>query len=515
MNEFIQKYREKIINYWQQLNNSQKMKLSLIIVFLIGSIVVFTVLATKTKYQLTFVNLDKKNAATILNDLDNMGVPYQLSAGGSNISVPESQSDKVKISLAQDINPGNVNIYSKFWDNAKWGVTDQNFLFLKKGAIEEELRGLILKIQGIQDAAVILTLPEEKTFVTEEQRKATASVVVNLQPGMQLNANQIKSIYKLISGSVPNLPLDNITLSDQYGDPLVYTENNQGSTEFAYDQQYKIKKQFEQDLKQQLDSMLGNIMGSDSVSVTVFAKMNFDQQKTTEELVTPVVDGKGIARSVETIQESYTGTGASPGGVPGTGDTQVPGYQSSSDQNGNYQHIEERTNLDVNKITKEIVSSPYTLEDLSVTVAVDLPADDQKAANTKQAIQELIKPIVSAALSETDSNIVNQKIAVIAQKFAPKTSVFQNNNNINLLYLYGGIALSVLALAGFSFAVARRRRRDSFKEEDIVSEDMKTPEFDFNPSLTEEAVLLQEIQKMSMKKPSEFVKLLRTWISED
>jgi len=523
VNEYLKKYKEKLLNFWKKLEKKQRIKLIGIIAFLVLSLSLFTILATKTKYELTYIDLNPKDAGTIVNKLEELNIPYKLSAGGKNISVPEALTDKVLVTIAQEENIGSGNIYSKFWEKASWGMTDSEFQLLERGAIEEKLRQLIVYgIQGISDAQVMITLPEDKVFYSDEQQYATASVVINLDPGVNLSPTQIKSIYHLISKSVPNLPVDNISLTDQYGEPLEYMTQDQSSINVSsYNQQRQIEREFQQDIKKEIESMLGYIMGPDHVRVSVFAKMNFDQKRTVSNLFEPVVDGKGIARSVEQIQESFTGTGNTQGGIVGTGSTQIPGYQAGTDNNGNYEHIEERINYEVNEITKEVISSPYHLEDLSITVVLDMPEDSESAGETKQAIKDLVKPIVSAALSVEDSNtiqqdqLIEQKIAVVAYEFGERISAFENQNNLNPLFLYGALGLAILAIGGFSYRLIRRKRQMAGVEEEEKEIKEKDPEFDFTPVLTEEAVLQQEILKMTKQKPDEFIKLLRTWLSED
>ncbi|GBF11598.1 flagellar basal-body MS-ring/collar protein FliF [Tepidibacillus sp. HK-1] len=526
MNDFLMKYKTRFLNFWQPLEKKRKIMLISTAILLLSSLTIYTILATRTQYELAFRDLNEKQAGTIVKKLDEMGVPYQLSAGGTSILVPEAQVSKVKVTLAQEDVLGSGNIYSKFWDNSSFGMTDSQFKVLERGAIEQELRDLIVNgIKGIKDAQVMITVPEEKVFYSEDQDKSTASVVVDVDPSEQLSPNQIKSMYKLISLSVPNLPVENITVVDQYGETLEYITNDQGSINLnSYDQQRQIQLKFQQDLKKDLERMLGTVLGQDKVIVTVFAKMNFDQEKTVQNLKEPVIDGRGIERSVEKIQDSFTGQGSTPGGIAGTGNTQVPTYQSGDSNAGSSEHLEERINYDVNEITKEIVSSPYRLEDLSINVVVDLKDDtdpNSQAAQTKQAIRDLIKPIVLAAIGNQSDNSLNQtaidqKIAVVAHTFQSQSPLVNNNGgSMNPLLFYGAIGLSVLAIGGVSYTVARRRRKKREDEEELVSTEVNPPEFDFTPVLTEEAALLQEIQKLAKQKPEEFTKLVRAWLSKE
>ena len=534
MNELLLKYNERIVNFWRPLEKRQKIMLLATLIILITSISIYSFLATRTKYELAFVGVNEKQAGLIVKKLDEMGIPYELSSGGTNIAVPEAQAAKVKVTLAQEDVLSNGNIYSKFWDSASFGMTDSQFEVLERGAIGQELRDLIVNgINGIKDANVMITMPKEKVFYSEEEKKATASVIVNIEPGTELNPAQVKSMYNLISKSVPNLPIENITVVNQYSEPLEYVDLNQGSGTAGlagFDQQRKIQVDFQQDLKKELERTLGKVLGPDQAIVTVFAKMNFDQQKTIENRKEPVVDGKGIARSVEEIQESYTGEGTPQGGVTGTGETQIPGYQTNDGNNGNYEHVEKRINYDVNEITREIISSPYRLDDLSINVAINMAEDNDpnsKTGQTKAAVQNLIKPIILAALNNQqnanaiDSAMIDQKIAVVAHPFqgvTANTQVEQNSNGINPYLLYGLIGLSVFAVGGLGFTVVKRKKKNKENEiieEELMPKEMKVPEFDFTPSVTEEMVLNKEIQKLANQKPDEFVKLIRTWLVDE
>jgi len=534
VNELLRKYNENLLNFWRSLEKRQRIMLISTILILLTSISIYTYIATRTKYELAFVGVNEKQSGLIIKKLDELTIPYQLSAGGANISVPEAQVAKVKVTLAQEDVLGSGNIYNKFWNSASYGMTDSQFQILERGAIEQELRDLIVNgIHGIKDANVMLTIPKEKVFYSEDNQKATASIIVDLAPGTELNQNQIKSMYDLISKSVPNLPVENITIVNQYSESLEYMNQNQNNSTInmtVFDQQRKIQSDFQTDIKKQLEQMLDKVLGSDQAIVTVFAKMNFDQQKTVENLKEPVVDGKGIARSIEKIQENSSGLGSTPGGVAGTGNTQVPGYQAGTSKNDTYSHAEERINYDVNEITKEIVSSPYRLEDLSINVAINLADDtnpNSKAGQTKLAIQNLIKPIVSAALTNQKQNtqtvnpqLIDSKISIIAHPFQGTTNKVQNvqsSSGMNPYLLYTLIGLSVFAVGGVGFTVVSRRKkkRNEMVEEEFQPNEVKLPEFDFTPNLTEEMVLNKEIQKLANKKPEEFAKLIRTWLVDE
>ena len=58
----------------------------------------------------------------------------------------------------------------------------------------------------------MINLPKDSVFVGEEQSNASASIVLQVQPGYTLTQQQVKGLYHLISKSVPNLKQKTLSL---------------------------------------------------------------------------------------------------------------------------------------------------------------------------------------------------------------------------------------------------------------------------------------------------------------
>ena len=54
-------------------------------------------------------------------------------------------------------------------------------------------------MEGVKDAKVMITVPEEGVFVTDVQGEATASIVLNTDPGYKFTEQQITTMYNLVS----------------------------------------------------------------------------------------------------------------------------------------------------------------------------------------------------------------------------------------------------------------------------------------------------------------------------
>ena len=142
----------------------------------------------------------------------------------------------------------------------------------------------------------------------------------------------------------------------------------------------------------------------------VASKLNFDKVTSKENMVTPVdqENMKGIEISVQQIQKSYTGGGTPTGGVAGTGQQDVPGYPSSdSNSNANSEESSSTINYEVNRIARDIISSPYTVN-LTINVAVEPPAGESELQQpVRDAIENILVNIVRASLADSGTTITD------------------------------------------------------------------------------------------------------------
>ena len=117
--------------------------------------------------------------------------------------------------------------YSFFSQNAGFGMTDNEFNVLKLASMQTELANLIKSVEGVKDAKVMITLPEEGVFLNQSSEAASASIVLNTDPGYQFTETQILSLYNLVSKSIPNLSTEDIVITNQY---FEYFDLKQAST---------------------------------------------------------------------------------------------------------------------------------------------------------------------------------------------------------------------------------------------------------------------------------------------
>jgi len=530
VNETLVRYREAILRFWGQYTNKQRILFIGAFVLSVATIALLVFQFSKTEYSVAFTDLNPTDAANVKGYLESSGIPYKLSLDGRTIGVPSTQVSSVKIDVASQglVTNGSIG-YEIFRENMNsWSMTDSQFDVLNADARAGEIQRLINQISGVASSEVLINSPKQSVFLNPDGQgqQSTASVVVNFTPGFPPDQAKIDTIYNLVSKSVPNLSLDNITISDQNGELLPSSKlgAGAGASTGALEQQMRFKKQFELDLQRNVMSFLAPLLGEEDVIVSVFSTLNFDQKKSQQNLVTPVLeeDGTGIIISREVNEETVSSTGGETGGTTGTGETDVPGYPGTTTQGAmESEKSNVIENFDVNRITNEIISSPYVVQDLSISVGINATDDPETVAQ----IQSLLKSIVGTSLANNGQTLTDEqlsaKVSVISRTFSGSTTDTAESDNQTLLYAIAGAAVMAL-LAGGGFFLVRRRKAQAEAlaqaelEAAAAAAAANQPEVVLDiEQVGNDSQIRKQLEQLAKRKPEEFTNLLRTWLADE
>jgi flagellar M-ring protein FliF len=524
VNETVLQYWNRVKQYWNRYSKTQKITFIAILVLLLLSIGIISYNMSKTQYSLAFTDLQPSDAAAIKGYLDTAKIPYHLSADGKSIEVPSNQVANVKLDVeSQGLNKNGSLGFAAFRGNSSFGMTDNEFRVKYIDAIQGELQQLINSNDAINSSKVLISLPESSAFLKPEEEKATASVVLNIKQGYNLDQAKVDTIYNLVSHSVKNLPLENITISNQYGENLSSSKLTGGNSANIVSGQFEINNQFRNDLQRNITNLLGTMLGKDKIIVSVFSTMNFDQKKSEEKLVSAPnqVDQTGLEISLQEASKSYQSDGgAATSGVPGTGTTDVPGYPGSSGAGKTTSEESSKTvNREVNRITNDIIATPYVVKDLSINVGIEPPNPDDPnslTAETKTAVQDALVNIVRASLADnkvvyTDVDL-GKKVTVMAHSFVrPDTTASKTQTYLT----YAGLALAALAIGGIAvFMLMRRRRAQQLENEMAIPAKVELPTIDIE-NVSNDNQVRKQLETLAKKRPEEFVNLLRTWLVDE
>ena len=226
-------------------------------VVLIASIILFASLYTyitkKPNYVTLFSNLDLEDAGNIVNDLEIKKINYKLEDEGTKILIDEKLVDEYRLQLAMEGNMPEKSSGFEIFDNIGLMVTDDDRKIMYQRALTGELQRSIMSLDAVNSAKVHLVMSEKSIFETQE-KEASASVILDLNPNHKISDSMIKGIAALISGAVDNLPDENIQIIDSKGNLLsrVLQEDDSLNSIDIVTKYQSIKEEFEHKIESNL-----------------------------------------------------------------------------------------------------------------------------------------------------------------------------------------------------------------------------------------------------------------------
>jgi len=469
------------------------------------AVVVGTVLMNREPtYKILFANLADRDGGQVTASLQQMNIPYQLSAGGV-ISVPAEQVYDVRLKLAAQGLPKASGVGFELMDNQKFGISQFAEQVNYQRAIEGELAHTIESIAAVQAARVHIATPKQSVFV-REQEPTTASVMLNLYPGRLLDPGQIAGVLHLVSSAVPGLIVKNVTIVDQDGNLLSQSpdlDNGSGLDS----RQLKYVRSVEDDYVKRVESILEPIFGKGNAHAQVSATLDFSQGEQTSETYRPNSSPNPSSTRSQQIVEKLNNSSTQPTGVPGALSNQppsaasapitlppgaVPGTQTLSGKPLGQNGAQERditTNYEVDKTISHTVLPQGTLKRLTAAVVVNYRNRPDRNGDLKptpltaqemQQVNDLVREAMGFNQTRGDSvNVVNAAFADALQPESTKDQILNYlSDNAVMLVKYLLVAIAALYLL---FGVVRP----------VMKEVMKPPK----PALSPEAAAAELAEK--------------------
>ena len=443
----------QLLAIWSQLGVNQKLTVAasgLIVAVTLAVVVFFT---SRTDFVLLYGGLDPKDAGDVVAVLDEQSVPYEAGAGGTSIKVPRSQVHSLRMTLASRGLPkssGDGKGYELFDEKNTISMSDFVQQVNKKRAIEGELGRSISMISGVKSARVMVVMPETRLIV-DDNKKPTASVMVNLSQEGMVDQQAVNSIRFLVANSVPGLQHNHVSVVDNFGNTL--SANEEGGTFTAMaNNRLTARRNLELYLASKVESMLAGVLGPNQVQVTVSAEMDHDQITHTSEIYDP--DGS-VTNSVTEKIENTGNSKPSPGGLVGTPvnanastNNLAGGVLSNNEQNKSESVIQ----LNNSRTTTNVVKAAGEIRRLTASVLVNQgtdPRTDTSMTQLTNIVKNAIGMHAGVAAVRPDDIIVAEMqfnrshiAAAEAQISSAATKDLISNVLKNFLYvLLGGAAL--------------------------------------------------------------------------
>jgi flagellar M-ring protein FliF len=503
----------------------------------------FITWAQTPDYSAAFTDLNSEDGAAIVDYLKENNIPYQISSGGSTISVPSNQVHEVRLALAGQGLPGKGTVGMELFDSASLGMTDFTQQVNYQRALEGELARTISSLTSVRSARVHIVIPQPTLF-TEEEKPTTASVVVDLESNERLSREQVRAISHLVSSAVEGLNPEQLTIVDMDGNVLADGNISGATVSVALSSnQLEAQRNYERDLELRIESMLQNVLGPDKAVVRVSADMNWDQVQTESETYTPGEDGS-VLRSSRQLSEVYNGDGTTASGIPGVA-SNIPdaasSYQTeiSGTNDSTYQRTDVTTNYEVSRSVSHITTASGKVERLSVSVMVDNITDTVTINAIEQAT------IAAAGIDSTRGDVLTVNSIAFDRSLQVEQETALEEVQTREFYLklaqWGAVAVALIAL----FFVVRAMQRSLRPPEVVVEKPEKIraallekagqeldpaqldgeldgldmigpPTFDSaQKAAAEKAQMLRQLQLVAKQRPETLAQIIQFWLAED
>jgi flagellar M-ring protein FliF len=525
-----------IKEYWNKLTLNQKVIGSGIGLLIVIALVILLFSGRSSQsMEVLYTDLTDKDAAAIVEKLEEEKIPYQLEDQGTTILVPPGVKYTTRLKLAaEDLPKGQAGL--ELFRTSSFGETQMDKKVKYQEALQGELARTIQALDKVKAANVMLALPEDTLF-SDDEEPTKASVVIRTHDNQTLTAREVQGIINLVSNSVKGLTPENVVIIDQYGnllsDSLFLDGQNAASQVEA---QMLLKRSFEREKEKAIQTMLDKTLGQDNSVVRVNADLVFDNKEQVDERYYHDEGGPFI-RSQSITREASTQTNIQPVGIPGV-DTNIPEYLEANPQAGEstYEKDTKDINYEINRTETVTKYSPGSVDYNKLTVSVlvnrSSPQQESLGATEEERIEKIRSIVASATgLRENGTDNINLEdqisVAFIDFYTEPQPEPEPESGLSRLLQSpFMPVIIALLALLLLALIIVLMRRSSAIGEsvepvgefETVAEEELRLEDLidkSLTPEEREKQRIRQEVERLIDTNPEDAVQAIRAWLAED
>ncbi len=505
---------EQIKEFWKAKSKKTQRRIIGLLFSFVAVAVLAAVFLNNSGYVTLYEGLSSSEMGDIVSKLNEMGFDFKVKTDGT-ILVSQEEEAEVLMTMASEGYPQSALNYDIFTSNSGFMTTEyekkQYLLFLYQNRLQDAIK----TIKGVKSAIVTISLPEEDSFVFEEDKvPATASVVLSLASGAELSTKQIKGIENLVSSSIAGLDSKNVaivsntgeTLNDQYDDEKSVNSNTK----------FELEKNISNSIEKKIVKLLSPVFGYDSIRVAVNTLVDINKTVSEQTTYEPVVGENGMIERQDSVKENLA-AGNAAGGVPGTAtNSGVTTYQepTGSDNTGNYSESSS-TNYLNNQTVEQVEREGYEIKDITVSVLIG----NQQL--TQSQIADYKQMVAFAAGTAADKVVINNAVFAAAENSGNTAEPSGSFLKDNMIYIGGAAALLAVVLVVLRLLKKRKQKRkpEPEPEESVFENTPLDPKAQFVDEIvlneTREQNLKRQIKDFSSGNPDIVAQLIRTWLKED
>ncbi|MGQ7958651.1 flagellar basal-body MS-ring/collar protein FliF [Pseudomonas sp. SP16.1] len=278
-------------------------------------------------YRPLYGSLDGMDASQVVETLGASGIDYTVEPTSGALLVKAEDLARARMRLAAaGVAPTDNSVGFEILDREQ-GLGTSQFMEATRyrRGLEGELARTVSSLNNVKAARVHLAMPKASVFVRDE-RKPSASVLVELYPGRALEPSQVMAIVNLVATSVPELDKGQVTVVDQKGNLL--SDQQELSELTMAGKQFDYSRRVESLLTQRVHNILQPVLGTGRYKAEVAADVDFSAVESTSEMFNP---DQPALRSEQQVNEQRHSS-LPPQGVPGALANQPPAAAAAPEQ---------------------------------------------------------------------------------------------------------------------------------------------------------------------------------------
>ena len=508
-----------IAKVWQVIQKN--LPIALLLLGAIITVVIIQVYVSKPQYRPLYLSSERFDTSEILNVLDDSKISYQIDPVSGRILVDQRIIAKTRMLLASKGVEGKLPVGLELLvENAELGTSQFVESARYRHGLEGEIAQTIMSLSNVNSARVHLALPDKKSFIRKQNESVSASVFVDVIAGHSLSESQVAAIMTLVSGSIPELTAEDVTVVDAKGVLLSADVLAEGTARKGNESVLKA----EEKMATKARHLLLPIFGADNVRVTVAVEMNFDRIETTSETVLP----DPIVRNEKTRLNITSDELAV--GVPGSLSNRAPNNRNADDKQFN-ESSEAEKQYAVSSQISHVKHQIGKLEQLNVAVLLNSTVLGENWAPTDT---DELKLSLTDALGLVESR--GDTLTIITRPFADITPItieklawWKTAETAYYVKVFALLAVALLLIQAVVRPIVKqlleKREGDeaieAVPEEEATLEEAKPGNNAINggtehlpPAGSPLEVQLHHLQKLSDAEPERVSEILRSWINE-
>jgi len=373
---------DSLLQFFNRLGLVRVAAMAVVAVLMLGFFAFLISRASTPQMAPLYTGLSLEDSSAIVTELQAQNIPYELRGEGDTILIGRDQITATRMTLAENGLPTRGQVGYEIFDTQNTlGATSfvQNINNIR--ALEGELSRTISSLARIKSARVHLVLPERELF-RRERKDPTASIVLAVRG--ELSAGEIRAIQHLVASAIEGLTPNKVSIVDDSGRLLASGAGNDEESIIASEMEERTLG-IENRLRQRVEDLLTNIVGSGRARVQVSAELDMNRLTKTSETFDPESQ---VVRSTQTRDLANQATGPGNSGQV-TVANELPGASENAGANGGTSEqgstTEETTNYEISKTTQTEMTEAGGIKRLSVAVVVDGIYTPDAAGNSTYA----------------------------------------------------------------------------------------------------------------------------------